>query len=198
MPPIEKKREQILDAAVAEFQQKGFAGASMDRIAERAAVSKRTVYNHFESKEVLFDAIVRLMFLEVRETVVAPYVPGKPFREQLIALGRAEGRLLQSERFMALARMALGETMRAPEIATAVQEESEKFIAFSEFMTAAAADGAIAEEDIDEAANQFVALLKARSFWPYVLAGGAIGAEEMESIVQNSTATVMARFALRD
>jgi TetR/AcrR family transcriptional regulator of autoinduction and epiphytic fitness len=43
------KRGQILDAAVAEFQERGFAGASMDRIAERANVSKRTVYNHFDS-----------------------------------------------------------------------------------------------------------------------------------------------------
>ena len=38
----ERKRIDILAAAVSEFQQSGFAGTSMDRIADTAGVSKRT------------------------------------------------------------------------------------------------------------------------------------------------------------
>ena len=56
-----EKRAQIIEAAVSEFQELGFTGASMDRVAARADVSKRTVYNHFESKEALFRAILDLM-----------------------------------------------------------------------------------------------------------------------------------------
>ena len=53
MSVSDQKKKQIVQAAIAEFQEKGYAGASMDRISERAQVSKRTVYNHFESKDVL-------------------------------------------------------------------------------------------------------------------------------------------------
>lgn len=194
MPPIEEKRKQILDAAVEEFQQRGFAGASMDRIAELANVSKRTVYNHFESKEALFNAIVAVMFEEARQTVDVTYRPGAPIRTQLIDLGRAEGRLLQSPCFMKLARMALGETMRAPEVAQAVQAEADKMSVFIDFMTAARADDAIVADDLDEATQQFVALLKSTAFWPYVLRGGHIGADEMEAVVQSSVETFLARF----
>lgn len=195
MPPIEKKRGQILEAAVEEFQKRGFVGASMDRIAELANVSKRTVYNHFESKEALFNAIVGLMFEEARETVDVTYAPGQPLREQLVELGRAEGRLLQSERFMRLARMALGETMRAPEIAKAAQEETDKMSVFNDFMAAAHDDGAIIADDIGDAASQFIGLLKGRAFWPYVLSGGRVSADDMEMIVQTAVDTFMARFA---
>ncbi|MBO9737710.1 TetR/AcrR family transcriptional regulator [Xanthomonas axonopodis pv. begoniae] len=48
------KRGAILAAARALFQQHGFDRTSMDAIAERAVVSKATVYAHFASKEVLF------------------------------------------------------------------------------------------------------------------------------------------------
>ena len=117
MAPIEKKREQILEAAVQEFQERGFQGTSMDRISERANVSKRTVYNHFESKEALFKAIVELIFNEISETLNIVYDPALPLEDQLLTLGRAEGRLMCSKRFMRLARMAMSETIRDPALA---------------------------------------------------------------------------------
>jgi len=56
-----EKKQAILAAAIAEFKNKGFESTSMDQIAMTAAVSKRTVYNHFPSKELLFDAILEKM-----------------------------------------------------------------------------------------------------------------------------------------
>ena len=53
-----KKRESILDAAVKAFADEGYENASMDRIAEIADASKRTVYNHFPSKDVLFEEVL--------------------------------------------------------------------------------------------------------------------------------------------
>lgn len=49
-----KKRQAMIDAAVAEFGEMGFGNAGMDAIASRAKVSKRTLYNRFSSKEALF------------------------------------------------------------------------------------------------------------------------------------------------
>ena len=46
------------DAIAEAFAEEGFERASMERIAERARVAKRTLYYHFTSKEELFDAAV--------------------------------------------------------------------------------------------------------------------------------------------
>lgn len=48
------KHAQILAAALGEFIERGFNGASMDRIASKAKVSKVTIYNHFENKDLLY------------------------------------------------------------------------------------------------------------------------------------------------
>ncbi len=47
------KREAIIQAATQAFQEFGVNGTSMDKLAELANVSKRTVYNHFSTKEEL-------------------------------------------------------------------------------------------------------------------------------------------------
>jgi len=54
----QQRREEILEAAYAEFAQKGYAGASMEGIARRAHASKETLYAWFESKGALFNILV--------------------------------------------------------------------------------------------------------------------------------------------
>ena len=56
------KRDSILEAAIRAFRDVGYECTSMDRIAELAGASKRTVYNHFPSKEALFQAVVARLF----------------------------------------------------------------------------------------------------------------------------------------
>jgi AcrR family transcriptional regulator len=51
--PKDIRVEALLNAAVEEFLQKGFDGASMDAIARRAGVSKGGLYHHFPNKEAL-------------------------------------------------------------------------------------------------------------------------------------------------
>src|SRR6266436_9406908 len=52
------KCRQIMDGARAVFLDQGFDAASMGEIARRAGVSKGTLYVYFDSKELLFEAIV--------------------------------------------------------------------------------------------------------------------------------------------
>lgn len=56
----ERTRRQILDAAYESFYQKGFGRSSVDEIALMAKVTKRTLYNHFESKDSLLAAVLEL------------------------------------------------------------------------------------------------------------------------------------------
>ena len=52
-------RTRILEAAMKEFAQKGFAGARVDVIARRARINKRMLYHYFGDKEGLFREVLR-------------------------------------------------------------------------------------------------------------------------------------------
>ncbi len=54
----EIKRKRILDAATHLFTHNSYAATSMDLVAQRAEVSKQTVYSHFGSKDELFTAAI--------------------------------------------------------------------------------------------------------------------------------------------
>ncbi len=58
-PKSTSKKTQIYHAASNLFLEHGYDGVSMDLVAERAGVSKQTVYSHFASKETLFSACIR-------------------------------------------------------------------------------------------------------------------------------------------
>lgn len=61
----EKSRERIVDAATELFARQGFHGTSISAIAQAAEVSKGLMYNYFESKESLLDAILDKAFMEI-------------------------------------------------------------------------------------------------------------------------------------
>jgi TetR/AcrR family transcriptional regulator len=53
-----RTRQRIFDAAVVEFSAKGFAGARMDKIADRAQINKRLIYLYWGNKQQLYAAIL--------------------------------------------------------------------------------------------------------------------------------------------
>ncbi len=50
-------KKQILDSAYQLFVDKGFHGSSMREIAEHAGIKAASIYNHFENKEQIFEAV---------------------------------------------------------------------------------------------------------------------------------------------
>lgn len=66
----EKTRENILQAAIAEFVQQGLAGARVDAIAERTQTSKRMIYYYFGSKEQLYVEVLEKLYGDIRSTEV--------------------------------------------------------------------------------------------------------------------------------
>lgn len=191
----EGKRRQIIDAAVAEFREKGFAGASMDRVSARANVSKRTVYNHFESKEGLFRAILDIMGERANQAFDVAYQPGVPIRDQLVNLAWAEGQLLTDPDFMKLARMVVGETMRDPDLAAEMNRKMERIAVFQEFLADADAAGALAVPNVERAATQFIGLIKAEAFWPMVFSGEVVSKAEMTKIAEATVDMFLKEYA---
>jgi TetR/AcrR family transcriptional regulator len=67
--PARVSPDRILDAAAAEFAERGFAGARVDRIARRARVNKAMIYYHFASKQRLYRVLLRTMFSRAAEAL---------------------------------------------------------------------------------------------------------------------------------
>jgi len=68
-PRGERTLRKILDAAREEFGARGFSDSSIVGITQRAGVALGTFYTYFESKEALFQALVRDMSAQVRDEV---------------------------------------------------------------------------------------------------------------------------------
>jgi TetR/AcrR family transcriptional repressor of mexJK operon len=85
----EAKRAVILDAAEELFVSSGYELTSVDAIAARAGVSKRTVYDHFGDKLSLFRSVLRrvddAMLATVRTGIEQELTDGRDLREALIA-----------------------------------------------------------------------------------------------------------------
>lgn len=79
----DRKREAIIQAAIAEFRANGYEITSMDKIAATAGVSKRTVYNHFPSKEELFAEILNQLWARISAEQVVTYSADQPLSGQL-------------------------------------------------------------------------------------------------------------------
>jgi len=52
-------KDRILETAYQLFYARGFSRISMDAVAARAGVTKRTLYNHFDSKDTLFGEMLK-------------------------------------------------------------------------------------------------------------------------------------------
>jgi TetR/AcrR family transcriptional regulator of autoinduction and epiphytic fitness len=169
----ERKRAAILDAAMSEFQAHGFRDTSMDRIAETANVSKRTVYNHFESKEVLFRAIVGEMLSEQVDSMAVVYDSNRSLEEQLLELIHQDVELLQDDLLIGMARVLLAESFSTPDLARdAFGDAAQHEHPLSRWIKAAAEDGRLAVDDPSLATMQLKSLLKGLLFWPLVIGYG--------------------------
>ena len=85
-----RKNQDILEGAIKVFTEYGFESSSMDKIAEVAGVSKRTVYNHFPSKEALFQTIVFDFFQQGTDIQPSEYLKSVPIKDQLKGFAKGE------------------------------------------------------------------------------------------------------------
>lgn len=114
----EERPEEILNAALELFTEKGFAATRMDDVARLAGISKGTLYNYFESKESIFHAVVQEMIspeIERVEEMVANYQgPSDHLLRQLI---RAWWVNVGETRLSAIPKIVISESGNFPELA---------------------------------------------------------------------------------
>ena len=156
-----EKRHHILQTAHTEFCNVGFDGASMDRLAEAANVSKPTLYQYFGDKEGLFDAVLD----EARAHIVAPLADDSgPLVDRLWRFSRSYAEFVLRPDMLSLARLILGEAGRRPESAIRYHQNGPEraFEGLVEFVLAAQAAGELEAHD---------ARLVANDLWSLVLSG---------------------------
>ncbi len=111
------KDEAILLAAGDLFMEHGYEAVSVDAVAQRAGVSKATIYARYADKDALFTAVLR----QECERAVSPDsflpAPDQPVRDTLILLATRFLNLVTGEKAMQMNKILVAETDRAPRMA---------------------------------------------------------------------------------
>lgn len=200
LPPsrlTDRKRRAILDAAAEQFRTLGFEATSMDSIAANAGVSKRTVYNHFPSKELLFEETLVQLFESSAADLDLKYRSDVSLREQLSELMTIKLRALADQNFLDLARVAIGDAMHAPERARPIIARlSQREEGVTVWIRAAMADGRLKAGDPLFAATLLQGQVKALAFWPQVAMGAPPLAPELHApLVDAAVSMFLSYFA---
>ncbi len=164
------KREAIICAVKQAFQSYGVAGTSMDKLAEIAGVSKRTVYNHFPSKDVIVMHLIRSLWHKCLVSIEVDYQPEAPLAPQLQQLLLAEIELITADEYLELARVAFGHLFYHPQ---RLRDEVEQFSAqetvLQRWLKSACDDGRLEIDNMAYSVKELASLVKGHCFWPQLM-----------------------------
>lgn len=169
----------------------------MDAIAASAGVSKRTVYNHFPSKDELFAEILMQLWATSAAQIDQPYRADASLRTQLMEMMGAKMRTLADANFLDLARVAIAEGIHAPERARAIVARlAEREEGFNNWIRAAQADGRLRAGDPAFLAMLLQGQIKTFAFWPQVAMGAPpLDAASQALVVETAVAMFLAHYA---
>jgi len=120
-----ERPQEILEAAFVEFSRNGYAMTTLDRVAERAGVTKGTIYVYFENKEHLFISMVREVTKAALDTVHEMLETHEGTTADLL---RAQfsfiyQHIVEDRRRREVLRMLIAEAPRFPELADRYHQE---------------------------------------------------------------------------
>ena len=157
-----ERRRQILDAANDLFLEFGYDGATLDMLIERTGGSRRTIYEHFGSKEGLLEAIVSERCMCVATEVETLSMEDLPPREFLQRLGFGAVRIMLSAQGVKLFRLVVQESGRNPRLGQLLYGSgvsvTQRLIAG--YFTRQTEAGRLNVRHPEEAAGMFIAMIK--------------------------------------
>ncbi len=160
------KRRQIMDGARAEFLKSGFDGASMNDVARTAGVSKGTLYVYFESKEQLFEALIREeRQQQVERLCILAFDHGSP-QEVLTNFGCNLVEMMCRPETLAHVRTVIAATSKFPQLGRAFFEAGPLYGAnkMAAYLAEQTRRGKLSVPDPSQAAWQFVELCQSGTY----------------------------------
>lgn len=120
----EARPDEVLDAALDLFIEKGFATTRVEDIARRAGLSKGAVYLYFPSKEAILEGLVRRAVVPIAESVLrlVEGYEGDPRPGIALAMRHLAGKL-KDPRLLAIPRLMMREMIHFPEFAAMYRRE---------------------------------------------------------------------------
>lgn len=110
--------DEVLDAAIALFAEKGYAATTVQEIATRAGLSKGAVYLYFPSKAAVLEGLVERAISPVAQTALGQIANFSGDPRPLIAQAlKAFAQRLRDPDLLAVPRIVIHEAVAAPEIA---------------------------------------------------------------------------------
>jgi AcrR family transcriptional regulator len=113
----------ILDAATELFLADGFGATSIEAVAQRVRISKRTFYHRFLDKEALFAAVVHRIIGRLKPAAGVPLTEGADLRATLERLAALILRAALSPQAIALHRLIVAESARFPALSGVLARE---------------------------------------------------------------------------
>jgi AcrR family transcriptional regulator len=116
---------EIIEAAFCEFSRNGYAMTTLDHIAERAGVTKGTIYVYFENKEHLFISMVHELTKAALDTVhdMAERHDGSTVDLLRAQFSYIYEHIVEDRRRREVVRMLIAESSRFPALADRYHEE---------------------------------------------------------------------------
>lgn len=195
MSRTDRKRAEILAAATDVFREEGYDTTSMDRIAERAGASKRTVYNHFGSKEALFQAVIDHSMAEMKERKRIEWDPSLSLESQLEAFAQAKSAIAADPATLGLLRVVLGVFIREPELSREAMKKTGDDDTLVTWLRAAHDAGRVSVPNPELAAEAFWGAVSGSLFWPVVF-GIEISADQRAALTREIIGTFLARYRI--
>jgi AcrR family transcriptional regulator len=127
---VEDRRDQLIDAAMRVYSQKGFTRATNKDIAREAGITPGLIYYYFESKEALLKAIIETRSPAQLMTTLPPQaleLPPQLFLRMLILRALS---IIESEQLIQLIRMLLPEIVHNPEMASIASSMIQRILEF--------------------------------------------------------------------
>src|SRR5512139_1140567 len=116
--------QELLDAALALFVEKGYAATRLEEVAQRAGVAKATLYLYYDNKLELFKAVVRHAIVDRFDEVAQAQAHDRlGAREQLVALLTAFVQRVASSPLSGIPKLVISEAGNFPEIARFYHDE---------------------------------------------------------------------------
>jgi AcrR family transcriptional regulator len=197
--PQPTKRDAILAAASLVFIEKGYEGASMELVAQRAGAARRTLYNQFPNgKTELFHAVATRMWrsfpvMDIASDEAALSDPAKGLRQ----IGHGIAAFWSPPLAIAFLRMVIGESSRFPELMKSFFEvgKTPAVAAVTGYITQLGRRGALRILDPDMAARHFLGLVDETVLWMRVMGDEAsLPDEQVRDVVEQAVTIFLCHY----